>query len=78
MGPGWGEGYCLTWARKISLHSVNQTIYKENLRSFECRTDCFVALLILKVQVNSFTSGHCREVETRVNEWTVHQKKMPL
>ena len=21
-------------------------------------------------------SGHCRQVETRVNVWTVHQKKM--
>ena len=23
-------------------------------------------------------SGHCREVETRVNIWTVGQKKWPL
>ena len=26
---------------QISLHSVNQTLYQSNLRSFECRTDCF-------------------------------------
>ena len=57
MGPGCGEGYCLTWAGKISLHSVNQTLYKSNLGSFECRTDYFVALLILKVQVNLSTTA---------------------
>ena len=66
---------------QISLHSVNQTLYQSNLRSFECRTDCFVALLILKVQLNLCTTppwgqketSHCGEVETRVNVWTVHK-----
>ena len=42
---------------QISLHSVNQTLYQSNLRSFECRTDCFVALLILKVQLNLCTTA---------------------
>ena len=41
---------------QISLHSVNQTLYQSNLRSFECRTDCFAALLILKVQLNLCTT----------------------
>ena len=60
---------------QISLHSVNQTLYQSNLRSFECRTDCFVALLIFqRPPWEQKESSHCREVETRVNVWTVHQK----
>ena len=67
-----GEGYGF----QIALHSVNQTLYQSNLRSFECRTECFVVLLILKVQLNLSTTatlgterkwplsrgGRCREV----------------
>ena len=50
------------------------------------KADCGKKRWVLKVQLNLSTtsilgteeSGHCREVETRGNVWTVHPKKMAI